>query len=157
MSVLGQAAGLGLATGIRSMMGLRMLAASARSGAFDDRDSRLVRALRSRTALTVLNVLAAGELVVDKLPGIPSRLAPVPLGARLLLGALVGGAVGAYGANRRTCVAGALIGAAAAVTAAFAGNRARAWLQKRTKLADPIAALVEDGIAMSLGSATKPA
>lgn len=139
------------------MMGLRMLAASARRGAFDGHRGQLWRALRSPAAGTVLTALAAGELIVDKLPGAPSRLAPAPLVGRLLLGALVGGVVGAGVSRGRARFAGALLGATAAAAGAFAGNRARAWLQRRTPLADPIAALVEDAIAVSLGAAASPA
>lgn len=154
--MVGQAAGLGFVTGMRSMLGLRMLAASARDGAFDDREGPFFRALRSRMALPVLTTLATGEFLADKLPGAPDRTDAAPLGARVVLGALVGGLVGARGENPGARILGAVLGAAAAAAGAYAGNRARTWMKRHTSIAGPLAAVIEDGIAVSLGQASKP-
>lgn len=156
LRILGQAAGLGLVTGMRSMLGLRMLAASARDGAFDDRQGPFFKALRAPAALPLLTTLATGELLADKLPGVPSRLSAFPLSGRIALGALVGGLVGARGDKPGARILGALLGAAAAAAGAYAGNRARTWMSRHTSIAGPLAAVIEDGIAVSLGHASKP-
>src|SRR6266571_4380115 len=43
----------------------------------------------------VLTALALAELVTDQLPSTPSRTVPMQFGARILTGALSGGAIGA--------------------------------------------------------------
>jgi uncharacterized membrane protein len=157
LRILGQAAVLGMVTGMRSMLGVRMLAASARRGAFNGRRGRFWRALRSPVVKPVLSALSTGELLVDKLPFVPSRLAPGPLGARIVLGALVGGAVSARSRRRETRIAGAVFGAAAAVVGALAGNRTRAWLDRETRIPSAVTAMLEDSFAMWLGAAALPA
>jgi uncharacterized membrane protein len=81
---------------------------------------------------------AGGELIADKLPGMPSRLEPRGLTGRLLSGAIAGrqvaGAPGAAG------------GAGAALASAFIGNRAR------TAVPTPLAAIAEDCLAVSLAT-----
>jgi uncharacterized membrane protein len=93
---------LGLAAGLRTFSAPTALALRNRPlGA------------RSRALL----VVAAGELVADKLPSMPSRLASRGLGARLLSGALSGQLVAGP--------AGALRAASAALASAVAGHAAR--------------------------------
>ncbi|WP_437580544.1 DUF4126 family protein [Sorangium sp. So ce887] len=150
--LLGQAAGLGMVTGMRSMLGVRLLAASARRGAFDGQRGSFWRTLRSPGAQRALSVLAGGELLMDKLPSAPSRLARGPLGARLLIGALLGAAVGTQSPERNMRFAGAVVGAAAAAIGALVGNRARVWLDRGTRIPAPVAAVVEDAIAFGLGA-----
>jgi hypothetical protein len=45
----------------------------------------------------ILSILAIGELIADKLPKTPSRKAPMPFAARVVIGALCGAALGAPG------------------------------------------------------------
>ncbi|WP_437821700.1 DUF4126 family protein [Sorangium sp. So ce1078] len=152
MVLLGQAAGLGLVTGMRSMLGVRILAASARRGAFDGQRGSFWRAIRSPLAQRALSVLVGGELLMDKLPSAPSRLASGPLGARLAIGALLGAAVGTQSPARNMRVAGAVVGAAAAAFGALLGNRARVWLDRGTRIPAPVVAVVEDAIAFGVGA-----
>src|SRR6267154_1416482 len=56
----------------------------------------------------VLSVLAIAELINDKLPKTPSRKAPVPFTARVVMGALCGAALGAPG---EALIGGLLAGA----------------------------------------------
>ncbi len=82
---------------------------------------------------------AAGELIADKLPAMPSRLGRRGLTGRLLSSAISGQLVGGP--------AGAANGAGAALASALAGHTARGrapgWL----------AAVCEDGLAIALASA----
>jgi uncharacterized membrane protein len=95
--------------------------------------------------LIIFTVLAAVELVVDKLPKTPARTAPTGLSARIVLGGLSGAAVGAsvgiipYLSAPVACI-GALAGA-------FAGYNARRTLVLR-HLPDFSVALTEDVVAI---------
>lgn len=144
-----RAAALGGVTGMRAMMGPTILAVGARRGALG-RGLRGPWSLFARPATGVLFGLAeVGELIADKLPNTPSRLAPSGLVPRLLLGAIVGAAA-VRGAWQRA-LGGALIGAAAAAATAFVGNRGRAAAVRATSVPDPVWAILEDGLAVGLG------
>lgn len=144
-----RAAALGGVSGMRALLGPTMLALGARRGAVKT-GRRGPWALFARPATGVLFGLAeVGELIMDKLPSTPSRLAPQGLVPRLLLGAIVGATV-VHGARGRA-LGGALIGAAAAAVTAFVGNRGRAAAARATSVPDPVWAIVEDGLAVGLG------
>jgi uncharacterized membrane protein len=81
---------------------------------------------------------AAGELLADKLPSMPSRLQRRGLTGRLLSSAFAGHSV----AGR----AGAATGAASALASAVAGHRARA------AVSSPLGAFVEDWLAIALAT-----
>ena len=92
----------------------------------------------------IFSLLALGELVNDKLPKTPSRKVPPQFGARIVTGAIAGGAIGA---NANAIVTGLLLGGVGAVVgtlggAAFRGRMARSFGR------DLPAALIEDGIAV---------
>ena len=121
---------LGIATGMRSFLPLAVLSTT---------DPRR-RALRG-----VLVPLAATELLGDKLPRVPSRLAPVPLAVRLVAGAL--GAVWLTSRSRTPVV---LAGAAGALAGALLGSLARERLPSATRTPDLPWALLEDLTSVSL-------
>src|SRR6185295_19310492 len=78
------------------------------------------RALASPAAGMLLPVLAALELLADKLPMTSARIAPAALAARGLSGAWAASAVAAEGRRRRRGrVAPAPVGAGSDVAAAF--------------------------------------
>jgi uncharacterized membrane protein len=98
----------------------------------------------------VVTVIAAGgELIADKLPGTPSRVKPAPLTARIVTGAVAAG----FDARRRHrgVVGPAVVGAATAAAASYAGAWWRAFAADRG-YATP-AALAEDATAILLASA----
>ena len=88
---------------------------------------------------------AAGELVGDKLPSVPSRTAPGPLALRVAAGAFCGHVF----AGR----AGLVAGAAGAAAGSFAGQRARGLLTERTGRPDAVFAVAEDTVAYALAAA----
>ncbi len=90
--------------------------------------------------------LAAGELIGDKLPFTPSRLAPGPLIARIVSGGLCGGELAVRGAASRAL--GTFAGAAAAVGSAWIGASIRTSVARLGNVPDFPVALVEDGIAI---------
>jgi len=90
-----------------------------------------------------------GELVGDKLPMTPSRTAPPPLLGRVVSGAVVGAAV--FVAGDRRVATGAVLGSAAAIVVAFAGEQLRAQIVERSGLPDPVVALAGDAIVLLVG------
>jgi uncharacterized membrane protein len=84
-------------------------------------------------------------LIADKLPTTPSRKAPGPFTARVLIGALCGAAIGAQGGS---LIGGLLAGAIGAVAGTLGGYEARHRLVRATGGKDFPIALIEDAIAV---------
>ncbi len=97
-----------------------------------------------------LFAVAAGELVGDKLPMTPSRLAPGPFVARLVSGGWCGGELAARADGARFI--GIALGAAGAAAGSWLGYTVRAFLGERGL--PPFAlAVVEDAIAIAAARA----
>jgi uncharacterized membrane protein len=109
----------------------------------------LLAFMGSTAAVVIFILLAACELVVDKLPSTPSRLKPRGLIGRIISGALCGACVAAAGAQ--TIVLGAVVGVVGAVAGAFVGNKIRTSLVTALKVPDFVIALLEDAVAISGG------
>jgi uncharacterized membrane protein len=130
---------LGIATGLRSQMGMAAVVTRTSPAA-------LPAALRRTATRPVVELAAAGELVVDKLPVARPRTDLTGLIPRITLGALSGGLLASSNGQRRLWPAA--IGAGAAASGAFGGMSARLALARRIP---PIAAaLVEDLVAVGL-------
>jgi uncharacterized membrane protein len=97
----------------------------------------------------ILTILAIAELVGDKLPKTPSRKAPGPFMARVVLGAFSGAALCA--AANLSSAAGALLGGLGAVAGTLGGYEARTRLVKAFHLPDMVIALLEDAVAIGGG------
>jgi uncharacterized membrane protein len=110
--------------------------------------SRLGFMQSSRTA-KVLTLLAAGELLGDKLPGAPNRISPPALAGRTLSGALIGATLATRQRYpRRT---GASVGAVSAVLGTYVTYYLRQRLGQTTGFPDPVWAVLEDALVISLG------
>jgi uncharacterized membrane protein len=96
----------------------------------------------------VISLLAVGELINDKLPKTPSRKAPAPFVARIIIGALCGAAMGVAS---QAFVGGLLAGALGAVAGTLGGYEFRTRLVRATGGNDLPIALLED--AMAIGGA----
>ncbi len=92
----------------------------------------------------VFIVLALVELVTDQLPKTPSRKVPQQFGARIVMGALCGAAIGASGG---WWVGGLVAGAIGAVAGTLGGAEFRGRLARAAGSDRPIAFL-EDAIAI---------
>ena len=100
--------------------------------------------------VTVLTILALGELVTDKLPKTPSRKIPMQFGARLVTGGFAGAVIGtAWGYTFGGLGAG-LVGA---VLGTLGGAEARRRLVAANGGNDLPIALVEDVVAVLGGLA----
>jgi uncharacterized membrane protein len=140
-------AGLGVAAGMRSMTAPAALAHVLSSQTFRPHDQP-ARLLASERVAGLAKLAAVGEWVGDKMPFVPDRTDPLPLGGRIGSGALVGAAAAA--ARRESLLVGAFVGAAGAVAGSFAMVRVRKALPKALGIPDLPVALAEDAAAVVL-------
>ncbi len=147
-AILGLAFGIGVVAGLRSLTAPAAASWGARLACINLQGTHLAF-MGSLPAVWILSILAVGELVNDKLPRTPSRTAPGPLTARILMGGLaaatltagVGGAI----------LPSALMGAAGAVAGTFGGYQARTRLVRALGVPDLVVALLEDLVAVGGG------
>ncbi|MFJ3379268.1 DUF4126 family protein [Curtobacterium sp. NPDC090217] len=133
---------LGILSGGRSATPLALLALNRDrkelTGAWQDWPM-----FRTQLGRGLLVAGAVGELVGDKLPKTPSRIAVAGLIGRAGSGALVGAAIATTGKRDRR-VEGAVLGAVGALIGSFAGYFLRKAIGTTTGLRDPLVALGED-------------
>ena len=158
---------LGFLTGARSFTPLAVLCWGSRLGWFRFQGTPFAMMDRP-AALTVASLLAAGELVGDKLPNTPARTDALPLIGRMALGATAGAAL--QFASGRAAADSAetsaenngpvsldraflaqlipvlLSGAAGALVGAFGTFYARRGLTKQINVPDLPVALLEDAL-----------
>jgi len=139
-----RAAALGAATGSRSTAGITAIALT--SGRNDH--GAVASRLGGRTGTAATTVAAAAELVADKLPGTPSRLAPPALVSRLALSATSAAAMAHR--DRADATLPTLVGLASAVATSVLGSRMRASAARRFG-SDKPGAFAEDAAAVLLG------
>lgn len=142
--------GLGVVSGMRSAMGPAF--ASQYVNRYPSRQLKgsPLGFMQRETVMRGLQTMAAGELVVDKVPGIPDRIAPTGLAGRAISGGLAGATL--YQAKGGKAWRGALIGAAAALAASYACFYLRKYAGKHYKVKDAFAGGVEDAIAVGIAA-----
>ena len=144
-----RALGLGAISGLRSTAGPAALSRAISSGRAENLDGTLFGAFGAAGVAKVLTLFEVGEMIVDKLPVVPSRTSASPLLGRAASGAIVGAALFASEGENR--VAGGALGAAAAVAAAFAGEQLRTQIGQGLGVPDAFVALLEDGVVLYVG------
>lgn len=138
---------LGSVTGLRSMSGPAVACWGIHLGWLTVAGSPLFF-LGSPISLIVFSLLAVGELVADKLPQIPNRIAPGPLVARMVFGGMCGWVLALSG--HASIAAGITFAVVGAVTGAFAGFHIRQAITRRG-VKDVSVAILEDVVAVGLG------
>jgi uncharacterized membrane protein len=146
-----KALALGAISGLRAASGPAFVSRAASRGDLDLGGTPLAF-LGSPRLSKALTVAQLGEMIGDKLPATPGRTALPPLLGRAASGGLVGAA--AYVSESRSVVTGAVLGSAAAVVAAFAGEKLRAIVGQKTGLPDALVAVAEDAVVFIVGSRT---
>ncbi|MEO8260587.1 MAG: DUF4126 family protein [Acidobacteriota bacterium] len=136
---------IGFFAGLRSLTPLAATSWGAYLGWL--RLERPLSLVGSLPAVCVLTLLAAAELVADKLPNTPNRTSPPGLIARIVSGGFAGACVSA--SLGQAIVPGAAAGAAGGVAGTFAGYRARTGLVRALGTPDIYVALLEDLIAVA--------
>ena len=145
------------AIGIGTVAGMRSASAPALTSHYFAKNPSLfldaspLKGLGLPVAANVLKFMATGELIADKLPMVPSRTDPGPLGARAVSGGVCGAAV--FLAEGERAEVGAALGAAAAVASSFLFMNLRRVIGRAATLPDPVVALAEDGLALGIGYA----
>ncbi|MEW4569832.1 hypothetical protein AB1L88_18360 [Tautonia sp. JC769] len=132
-STLHRALILGGVSGLRAALGPALVSASRRSG---NRE--------------LLALAAIGEMVVDKMPLVPSRSRLPLLIPRALAGYWVARQVAEQDRDSNPNLP--LLGATAAVGAALLAPTIRSALAAAFRLPDPVLGALEDALAVSLGS-----
>jgi uncharacterized membrane protein len=97
--------------------------------------------------VVILTLLAAFELVADKMPWIPNRTTPMSLAVRGVMGALTGACIAMAG--RQAPGIGTACGVAGAMAGAFAGYYARRGSTTALDIPDIYVALAEDLICVA--------
>ena len=134
---------MGALAGVRSMSAPGVVSQLSEAGLIPEDDSPMAW-LNHPAVDKALKLLAAGELVADKLPFVPARTHPGPLAARALTGGVSGAAIST--ATKRPWWVGAIIGAAAAVGATFGAHKLRKWITEEHHVPDTVVGLVEDAV-----------
>lgn len=101
--------------------------------------------------VTTSKLLMAAELVADKLPFAPNRTAVGPLLGRAVAGGIAGAVV--FCVRKRPALVGSLLGAAAAVGAAYGAFALRKQAARKLNIPDTVVALAEDAIVGAVGLA----
>jgi uncharacterized membrane protein len=105
--------------------------------------------MQSDATVKVLDTLAVGELIGDKMPSAPDRIAPAGLVGRCISGAFAGASI--YKASGNNWYTGALLGGATAIAATYASFYLRKNLVKHTHIIDRVVGAVEDAIVLGSG------
>lgn len=137
---------IGCVCGLRSMTAPAVIAWGAHLGWLHLGGSWLAF-LANKISLVIFSLFALGELIADKLPFIPARTQPGPLGVRIIFGALCAAALGISGAA--SPIFSAILGAVGAVAGSFAGYTYRHKFAGRVP--DLVLALLEDLVAVGGG------
>jgi uncharacterized membrane protein len=143
MTVILAALLIGVIAGLRAMTALAAIGWAAYLGSLPLHDTPIAP-IGTLIAVIILTVLMIGELVTDQLPRTPSRKVPMQFGARLVIGAFCGAAIG-LPAN--AWIAGLVAGVIGAIIGTLAGAAVRTWLAAALGRDLP-AALIEDVVAV---------
>jgi uncharacterized membrane protein len=139
--------GIGFASGLRSLTPPAVVAWASHLGWLNLNNSPLAF-MGSTTAVVIFSLLALSELFLDLQPSTQKRTAPVPLIARILMGALCGACLCA--ASNQSLIVGAILGGVGAVIGAFAGYEIRRRLVSGLNIKDIFIALPEDLVTVGL-------
>lgn len=134
---------IGVIAGLRAMTAPAAVAWAAHLGWFDLSQTPLAF-MGYQWTPWVFTVFAIVELITDQLPTTPSRKVPTQFGARIVMGALSGAAIGAAGGQ---LVVGAITGVVGAVIGTYGGAAVRGRLAGMFGKDLP-AALIEDVVAV---------
>ncbi len=138
---------LGALTGLRTMMPMAVLCWFAYLGYLPVEGTWAFWSAKLVTVV-VFTVLAAGELIGDKLPMTPDRISAFPLIARVCFGGLVG-ALAATGLHA-SAVEGIILGSLSALGGAFVGYFIRRLLVEEKNNPDMVVAVCEDALTIVL-------
>ncbi|HEX8506242.1 MAG TPA: DUF4126 family protein [Hymenobacter sp.] len=143
--------------GFATLAGMRSMSAPAFLSHYFSRQphaglagSRL-RFLQKPFTAGVLKLMAAGEIVADKLPNTPDRIALPVMTGRLLSGALVGAAW--YKSRHGSALGGGLLGATVAFAATIVSFALRTGISEKSGVPVALVGVGEDALVLGGGAA----
>jgi uncharacterized membrane protein len=139
---------IGCVCGLRSMTAPAVVAWGAHLG-WLHLEGSLLAFFANKISLVIFTLFAVCELIADKLPFIPGRTQPGPLGVRIIFGAICGAALCFSGAA--SPVVGAILGGLGGAAGSFAGYNYRRLLSRGSMIPDLLVALLEDLVAVGGG------
>lgn len=148
-SLAGRSLLAGISAGLRSMTPMGVFA-STQTNAPASAGWKDWPLLRSGFGRALLRLAWAGEIVGDKMPGVPPRTEPGPLGGRVVLGSLAGLAIASSGRGTSSTLTGMLAGATGALVGSYGGYTVRTGITRATGCPDLPVALVEDAVAWAI-------
>jgi len=143
---------LGAVAGMRTMLAPALLSSALKKRSSKRLRRSNLRFMQSGSTATVFKLLAAGELVGDKLPMTPNRTELAGLIGRGVSGALVGATLAKT--QRVSPLAGAGVGLSSALVSTHAFYLLRKKLSEDTKLPDILWASSEDILAIKMGKSS---
>jgi uncharacterized membrane protein len=135
---------IGIVAGLRALTPLAAVSWAAHAGWLRLENTWLAF-LGAAITPYIVTVLALGELFNDKLPKTASRKTPMMFGARIVIGALCGAALGAAS---QVMIGGLIAGGLGAVIGTLGGAELRTRLASAMGGKDLPAALIEDVVAI---------
>ncbi len=145
-----KAFGMGIIAGMRSMSAPALITHFLSKVPANALQGSPLRFMQSPGVATALKFMASTEIIADKLPGTPNRIAAPVLLVRALSGALVGYTCNQ--ANGESTWAGAILGGTGAVAASYGFYYLRKNLTQSTPIPDAVWAVLEDAIVFAAGS-----
>ncbi|MCO5947570.1 DUF4126 family protein [Mucilaginibacter flavidus] len=109
-----------------------------------------LRFMQSPNAALGMKLLALGEVVGDKLPNTPNRIAVGGVVGRCLAGSLAGASI--YKATGNNALVGALLGSAVALGCTFGSYYLRRFVVAKTDIFDPYIGAIEDVVVAGAGA-----
>jgi uncharacterized membrane protein len=143
------AAGMGAMAGMRVLSAPPFMSQQMAEGGVASQATPVEEILASTPVARALPLLAFGEFILDKLPGMPPRLGTPGLLVRGVSGAMVGVAVARH--KKVSAVGLALVGAAASLVSSFALYKARQFATERLHIPNIIAGFLEDALVTTAG------
>lgn len=141
--------GLGLIIGIRSLVGPALLSRKLVRTVPVKEPQRPVHYFIQPPVATGLAVLAATEILTDKLSGTPDRTVPFQFVGRIVLGGSCGAVLSEV--EGQSVLAGSIAGGVGAAVGTIATFHLRQWLTHGVGLPDPVVALAEDMLCVGAG------
>lgn len=144
-----KAFGLGATIGMRALAGPALLSRKLVRTTPVNEPQRPVDYFIQQPVATALEVLAAAEILTDKLPGVPNRTVPVQFVGRMVSGGSCGAVLSE--AEGQSVLAGSLAGGVGAVAGTLVTLQLRQWLTHTAGLPDSVVALAEDVLCVGAG------
>ncbi|ALW85116.1 hypothetical protein AUC43_08435 [Hymenobacter sedentarius] len=143
--------------GFATLAGMRSMSAPAFLSHYLSRqphaglDGSPLRFIQKPATATILKAVAAGEMVADKMPFMPNRIAPEVVLGRLVSGALVGAAW--YRSRHGSALAGGLLGGLVAVASTIVSYALRTGISEKSGAPVALVGVGEDALVLASGAA----